>query len=390
MSQTDQAFQDGLALDLFSPKNRTLTIQQNMSPLPAHFVSRTTGESWVALKNYSYIVKMNETAHDLVAEIEVSFNSSTLAALGVQKCNTFVGKLASDGQSWVVDNATRNVHKSENKTRIVNMTSLDGEYMLLGRQTIDAGSIFIQYGQGIARTLNVSGDNGIQSGDFVDGLNILIRSETALAVNVDLVNGINPGTLPANTLSLNPYAWVVNTSNPKANVMAEMHFPCECDPSARQTSHRLSFSSAYSSSSADKLQPHTLATTITPSRHRQNSWLSLYLPSRTYKLSDNRALLPNNTDFTNISSVLTLARRPLNATTGQFLALNAAQQVQDIGAGTYIHNHSPMSRLRKQYLRTKHSSKEPRGRRLLGNLDTHKFRGSGGIPQRARTYSHGF
>ncbi|KAH6701229.1 hypothetical protein BKA61DRAFT_681425 [Leptodontidium sp. MPI-SDFR-AT-0119] len=37
MERTDQDFQDGLALDLFSPKNLTLTVKQNTAPLGAQF-----------------------------------------------------------------------------------------------------------------------------------------------------------------------------------------------------------------------------------------------------------------------------------------------------------------------------------------------------------------
>jgi hypothetical protein len=48
MERTDQDFEDGLALDLFSPKNRTLTVKQNASPLPAQFITGGNGEPFVA------------------------------------------------------------------------------------------------------------------------------------------------------------------------------------------------------------------------------------------------------------------------------------------------------------------------------------------------------
>lgn len=46
---------------------------------------------------------------------------------------------------------------SENKTRIIKLTSLDGEYILLGRQTVDTANIFVQYGFGATRTVNLTG-----------------------------------------------------------------------------------------------------------------------------------------------------------------------------------------------------------------------------------------
>jgi len=161
MERTDQDFQDGLAIDLFSPKNRTLVVKQNTSPLPGNFVSGNSGEPFVALSNYSYIVQMNETANDLIAKIEIPYTAEQLNKFSVQEANTYVATLAPDKMSWVVNDLTRNVHRSENNTRIIKMTSMDGEYMLVGRQTVDTSSIFVQYGQGATRTVNMTGGQGM-------------------------------------------------------------------------------------------------------------------------------------------------------------------------------------------------------------------------------------
>jgi hypothetical protein len=228
MERTDQDFKDGLALDLFSPKNRTVVVQQNMAPLPAQFVSATTGEPWVALMNYSYIIKVNDSANDLIAKIEIPYDFAKLNAHCVQESNTYVAKLAADQKSWVVNDTMRNVHRSENNTRIIKMTSLDGEYMLLGRQTIDTGNIFIQYGQGATRTFNITGGDGTQEAEFVDGLRVSVQSQSSLTMNANLVDGVNPGTLPDKSmLSLNSFIWSINSSNPTASISAEMKFPCE-------------------------------------------------------------------------------------------------------------------------------------------------------------------
>lgn len=230
MERTDQDFQDGLALDLFSPQNRTLVVGQNNNPLPGHFVTGTTGGPFVALSNYSYMVKMNEPANDLIAKIELPYDPGVLNQLGVHEANTFVGTLAADGQSWVVDEARRNVHRSENKTRIIKMTSLDGEYRLLGRRDVDAANTFVQYGQGPTRTVNVTGGAGRQEAEFIDGLRFSVVAQSALAMNVDLANGVAPESLPPGTVSLNSFAWTVNTSDPNAVVNATMRVPCKSPP----------------------------------------------------------------------------------------------------------------------------------------------------------------
>ncbi|PVH98882.1 hypothetical protein DM02DRAFT_508143, partial [Periconia macrospinosa] len=203
MERTDQDFIDGLALDLFSPSNRTLVVQQNLSPLPGNFVSGSSGAPFVSLSNYSWVIKLNETANDLIAKIELPYDPVALQKVDIDQGNTYVGVLAADKKSWTVFESQRNVHVSENKTRMIKMTSLDGEYMLLGRQTADISNIFVQYGQGATRTVNVTGGSGIEDAEFIDGLRFTIESDHAFTMNVDIKNGVPADVLPPNTSSLN-------------------------------------------------------------------------------------------------------------------------------------------------------------------------------------------
>lgn len=110
MARTDQDFTDGLALDLFSPTNRTLVVTNNTSPLPGNFVKGSSGEGFTNLSKYSWIIKMNETAQDLIAKIELPYDPVALQQEGFDVSNTFVGKLAPDGKAWVVSEEQRNVH----------------------------------------------------------------------------------------------------------------------------------------------------------------------------------------------------------------------------------------------------------------------------------------
>lgn len=110
MARTDQDFVDGLALDLFSPTNRTLVVTNNTSPLPGNFVTGSSGEGFISLSNYSWIIKFNETAQDLIAKIELPYDPSALKGRSVDVSNTYVGTLAKDKKSWIVSETQRNVH----------------------------------------------------------------------------------------------------------------------------------------------------------------------------------------------------------------------------------------------------------------------------------------
>ena len=91
---------------------------------------------------------------------------------------------------------------TENKTRIIKMTSLDGEYMLLGRKSEDVANIFVQYGQGPTRTVNVTAGAGIQEAEYIDALRFSIKSAKPFIMNVDIPFGVNETALPAGTIPL--------------------------------------------------------------------------------------------------------------------------------------------------------------------------------------------
>jgi hypothetical protein len=111
MERTDQDFVDGLVLDLLSPTNRTLVVQQNQYPLSGSFVSGSNGEPFIALSNYSYVIHMNDTSNDLIAKVELPFDPVALQQMGVKSANTYVGQLSADKASWTVSESQRNVHE---------------------------------------------------------------------------------------------------------------------------------------------------------------------------------------------------------------------------------------------------------------------------------------
>lgn len=226
MARTDQDFQDGFVIDVFSPKARTVVVTQNAEPLQAKFISGTDGQNFVSLSNYSYVVRTNDSANDMIGKIEIPYRPSMLNKMNIPQANTFVASLSPDRRSWVIDDSTRNVHSSENNTRIMKMTSIDGEYILVGRQSIDTANIFMQFGQGETRTAHLSNGPGTQQTEWIDGIRFNVQAEQTMAFNVNLRPGINPGTLPANTEPLNSYAWVVNSSSPFGKIDCTMSVPC--------------------------------------------------------------------------------------------------------------------------------------------------------------------
>ncbi|QDS72307.1 hypothetical protein FKW77_007460 [Venturia effusa] len=239
MERTDQDYADGLAIDLFSPSNRSFTVTQNLSPLAGNFVSGSTGETFVALSNYSYIVKTSDQAQDLIAKIELPYDPVKLAGIGIDPASTYVGKLNADKTSWVIDERTRNVHvyvhvsiqsltritnqpnSAENKTRIIKMQSLDGEYILLARRNVDYANVFVQYGFGETRTVNFTGGAGVQEAEFIDGVRLSVQTEQPLRVNADLKFGPAKDLLPPGMQNLYAYTWVVNTTHARDPTLAK-------------------------------------------------------------------------------------------------------------------------------------------------------------------------
>ncbi|KAL2063426.1 hypothetical protein VTL71DRAFT_5231 [Oculimacula yallundae] len=225
MQRTEQKFQDGLTLDIMSPKPRTLVVTQSRAPLSTIFMTGATGGPFVAMSNFSYVIKMNETANDLIANIRIPYSTAMLQQQGLLEANTFVATMAPDKKSWTVDESTRNVHRAQNNTRIVKMTSIQGEYMLVARKTVDTSNVFTAYGQGASKTINMTAGIGQQCAEFMDGLRYTVQTNVDLKMNVEIKEGINPGTLPPNTVSLNSFMWIVNTSRPMERVDAEMLVP---------------------------------------------------------------------------------------------------------------------------------------------------------------------
>ena len=83
----------------------------NQAPMSGSFVTGTTGQTFLGLQSYSYVIKTNVPAPDLVARVEMPWDPTKLTQLGIDPSNTFIGKLAPDGKAWEVMDSWRNVNK---------------------------------------------------------------------------------------------------------------------------------------------------------------------------------------------------------------------------------------------------------------------------------------
>lgn len=230
MLESSITYPDGFNLDMLSPTNHTVLVMQNQSPLPASFITGSDGDAatpYLQLSPVSYVVMTSEYAGDLIAQVAIPYSPDDLVSKGIQAANTYVAVLSADKRSWVVDESTRNIQRAQNRTRIEKLTKVTGEYMLVGRQSVDMGNIFMSYGTGQANTVKFVGGVGVQEAEFVDGLRMSVHSNATVDMTVELVEGINPGTLNDGFTPLNTFAWHVKMGDPNQNVDAVMMFPCK-------------------------------------------------------------------------------------------------------------------------------------------------------------------
>jgi len=81
------------------------------------------------------------------------------------------------------------------------MTSLAGEYRLVGREGKATGQVFQQFGSGAKSALQVLG-GGRQEYEFVDGLRMSVLSDANMTMNVDIFSQIPTNMIPKGFRSL--------------------------------------------------------------------------------------------------------------------------------------------------------------------------------------------
>jgi hypothetical protein len=80
--------------------------------------------------------------------------------------------------------------------RMTKRTSIDGEYMALGRQTVETAASILPFGKDQAAAAVFSG-SGLQEAEFQDGLRMSVRATQPVTMNVDVVKGVDSSMLTA-------------------------------------------------------------------------------------------------------------------------------------------------------------------------------------------------
>jgi hypothetical protein len=81
------------------------------------------------------------------------------------------------------------------------MSSIDGEYRLLGRLGAETENVFNEYGSGPEDAVQIVG-GGRQDVEFIDGLRFSILSDQNLTMNVNFFSPIPPSLVPTGMTSL--------------------------------------------------------------------------------------------------------------------------------------------------------------------------------------------
>lgn len=86
---------------------------------------------------------------------------------------------------------------------MIKLNAIDGEYMVIGRKTIETSNVLSPFGQGQQQTVNITG-SGIQEVEFTDGFRMTVKANQPMTVNADVVNGVSSsmlvdGAMPVST-----------------------------------------------------------------------------------------------------------------------------------------------------------------------------------------------
>jgi len=87
-------------------------------------------------------------------------------------------------------------NSTDNTVRMIKRTTLDGEYMALGRQTAVTETALTPFGSDPSTQVNIVG-TGLQENEFQDGFRTSVRAQNPMTMNVDVKDGIDSSMLSA-------------------------------------------------------------------------------------------------------------------------------------------------------------------------------------------------
>lgn len=189
-------FPDRSKVETFSQKQQQIIVNQQQPAIPANQVTGSTGQPFVAITTQSMVINTNGATDLVGGQVEMAMTMQNLQANAVQPDNTYVAMLSPDRQSWMIQETMRSVNTTDMTVRMVKRNQLDGEYMVVGRQTVETNTLLTPFGSDGATSVAIQG-TGLQENEFQDGFRMATRATQPMLMNVDVKDGIDTGMLAA-------------------------------------------------------------------------------------------------------------------------------------------------------------------------------------------------
>jgi hypothetical protein len=79
---------------------------------------------------------------------------------------------------------------------MVKQSQIDGEYLIVGRQTVETNTLVVPFGNDGATSVAIEG-TGIQENEFLDGFRMSTRATQPMVMNVNVLDGVDGSQLAA-------------------------------------------------------------------------------------------------------------------------------------------------------------------------------------------------
>ncbi|KAF7575329.1 hypothetical protein Ptr902_05688 [Pyrenophora tritici-repentis] len=206
-------FPDRSKVETFSQKQQQIIVNQQTPSIPSNQITGTTGQPFVAVSPQSMTISTNGATDLVGGQIEMAMTMQNLQGVAVQPGNTYVAMLSPDRQSWMVQETMRSVNTTDMTVRMVKRTQMDGEYMVVGRQTVETNTLVVPFGSDGSTSVAIQG-SGLQENEFQDGFRMATRATQPMTMNVNVKKGVDQGMLAAlqGQTPVNDYRYSVVTN----------------------------------------------------------------------------------------------------------------------------------------------------------------------------------
>jgi len=185
---------DRSRVETFSQKQQQIIVNQQPPAIPPNQVTGTTGQPFVGISAQSMTISTNGATDLVGGQVQMALSMQNLQQAAVQPDNTYVAMLSPDRQTWMIQETMRSVNSTDMTVRMVKRNQLDGEYMIVGRQTVETNTLVQPFGSDQATSVAIEG-TGLQENEFQDGFRMSTRATQPMTMNVDVVDGIDSSML---------------------------------------------------------------------------------------------------------------------------------------------------------------------------------------------------